>query len=121
MPRTQTANTGIYDFGAPTAEGVVLQFRVKQGCLLTARLENQSDVSITATLQVSPDASTWADTAATPNTTAVADVVIPPRQYREYQINLRQGQDNYLRLQASGGGRGVLQLRGDEHLEIQTV
>ena len=36
-------------------------------------------------------------------------------------VRLRQGQDNFLRLQASGGGRGELQIRGDEILQIKTV
>ena len=121
MPRTQTANIGNYDFGAPTAEGVVLKFAVRNGGRYTARFENQSDVPVTVTMQVSADDSTWADTAATANTTAVADAVIPVKQYREFQISLRDGQDKYLRVQAVGGGRTLLQLRGDEQLIVQKV
>lgn len=121
MPRTQTANVGNYDFGAPVAEGVPLKFAARNGGRLTARFENYGDSDLTVTLQVSADDSTYADTAATPNGSAVADEVIPPRQYREFQINLREGQDNYLRLQALGGVRGLLQLRGDEALIVDQI
>ena len=124
MPRTQVANIGTYGFGAGVTENAPLTFSVRRGGLLTIRDENQNEPQtgpIVVTLQVSADGTTWADTAATPNLTAVADVSIPARQYREWQVRLRQGQDNFLRLQASGGGRGELQIRGDEILQIKTV
>lgn len=121
MPKTQTANIGNYDFGAPVAEGVVLKWAARNGGRFTARIENQSDVTLTCTLQVSADDSTFADTAATPNGNAVADEAIPPRQYREFDFFLREGQDNYLRMQAVGGGRGLLQMRGDERLIVQSI
>ncbi len=56
-----------------------------------------------------------------PNGTAVADQSIPVRQYRDFDVNLRQGQDNFLRLQAVGGGRGELEIRGDEILQVKQV
>ena len=121
MPKSQIANIGHYTFGAGITENAPLTFRVRHGGRLTVRAENNSDRAMTVTLQVSADGSTWADTAATPNGTAVADVSIPVRQHREWQINLRQGQDNWFRLQAAGGAQGNLQIRGDEILEIHSV
>jgi hypothetical protein len=124
MPRTQVANIGTYGFGAGVTENAPLTFSVRRGGRLTVRAENQNEPNTTAlavTLQVSADGTTWADTTAAANTTAVADVSIPARQYREWQISLRQGQDNFFRLQAVGGGRGELQIRGDEILQIKTV
>lgn len=124
MPRQQVANIGTYGFGAGVTENAPLTFSVRRGGRITARVENQNDPltgAIAVTLQVSADGTTWADTAATPNGTAVADVSIPARQFREWQILLRQGQDNFFRLQASGGGRGELQIRNDEILQIKSV
>lgn len=121
MPRTQTANVAIYDFGAPVTEDAVLTFQARRGGRLTVRLENYGDTDLAATLQVSDDGSTWADTTAAANTTAVADVTIPPRQYREYQISLRDGEDAWMRLQASGGVRGQMQVRGDEILIVHAI
>jgi len=124
MPRTQVANIGTYGFGAGVTENAPLTFSVRRGGRLTVRAENQNEPStgaIAVTLQVSADNSSWADTTAAANTTAVADVSIPARQYREWQISLRDGQDKFFRLQAVGGGRGELQIRGDEILQIKTV
>ena len=121
MPRTQVANIGTYGFGAGVSETAPLTFSVRRGGRVTVRIENQGDATMTATLQRSADNSSWADTTAAANTTAVADVSIPPRQYREYQISLRDGTDNYFRLQASGGVRGELQVRGDEILQIVAI
>lgn len=124
MPRTQVANVGTYGFGAGVTENAPLTFSVRRGGRLSVRVENQNEPltgPISVTLQVSADGSSWTDTAATPNGTAVADVSIPARQYREWQINLRQGQDNFFRLQAAGGGRGEAQIRGDEILQLKTI
>lgn len=123
MPRTQTANVGNYDFGAPVAEGVALKFKTRdnQGGRLTARFENYGDSDLTVTVQVSADDSTYADTAVATNGNAVADEVVPPRQHREFEFFLRAGQDNYMRVQALGGVRGLLQLRGDEILIVDQI
>jgi transposase-like protein len=121
MPRTQTANTGVYDFGAPVTEGVPLRFKARQGGRLTVRMENYGDSTLTCTLQVSADGTSYADTTVAANGDAVADEAIPARQFREFQIFLRQGQDNYMRLQAVGGVRGQLQIRGDEALIVDLV
>lgn len=121
MPRTQVANIGTYGFGAGVTENAPLLFSVRRGGRLSIRVENQDDVALEVTFQVSADNSTWADTTAAANTTAVANVSIPVRQYREYQISLRQGQDLFFRLQAVGGARGELQIRGDQILQVKTV
>lgn len=121
MPRSQLANIGTYGFGAGITENAPLLFSVRRGGRLTVRAENQGDVAIAVTLQVSADNSSFADTTAAANGTAVADVSIPVRQHREWQISLRQGQDKFFRLQSVGGGRGELQIRGDEILEIKTA
>lgn len=121
MPRTQTANTGIYDFGAPVTEGVALKFKTRHGGRLTMRFENYGDSDLEVTVQVAPDDSTWADTTAAANNEAVANEVIPPRQYREFDVLMRDGEDNDMRVQAVGGVRGMLQCRGDESLIVEQV
>lgn len=121
MPRTQVANIGTYAFGAGVTANQPLLFSVRRGGRLTVRLENQGDVAMTATLQVSADNTTFAATTAAANTTAVSAVSVPARQYREYQISLREGQDKFFRLSVSGGVRGEMQVRGDEILDVKTV
>ena len=121
MPRTQVANIGTYGFGAGVTENAPLTFSVRQGGRLSLRFENQGDRALEVTAQVSADGTTWADTAATPNGTAIANQSIPVRTFKEFSINLRQGQDNFFRIQSVGGVRGELQVRGDEILQVKTV
>lgn len=121
MPRTQVANIGTYAFGAGVSATNFPVFAVRRGGRLTIRIENQGDAAMTVTLQVSADNSSWTTTTAAANTTAVSSASVPVRQYREYQISLREGQDKFMRLQASGGVRGEMQVRGDEILEIKSV
>lgn len=121
MPRTQTANTGVYDFGAPVTEDTVLQFKARHGGRLTMRFENYGDSDLEVTVEVAPDASTWADTTAAANNEAVANVTILPRTYQEFDVLLRDGQDSDMRVLAVGGVRGMLQLRGDEALIVDKV
>lgn len=126
MPQSQTASMGNYDFRAPVAEAEVLRFRTQpnKSGKLTLLFENpESDNSITVTLQVAPAGAdnvtpgSWADTSAANNLVAVADLVVQPRTQRDAAILIRPGVDAWVRLQASGGGRGILQIRGDDILE----
>lgn len=123
MPRTQVANIGTYAFGAGVTATNPLLFTVRRGGRLTVRLENQGDSALTATLQVSATNvnDDFTATTAAANTTAVSAVSVPARQYREYQISLREGTDKFLRLRVSGGVRGEMQVRGDEILDVKTV
>lgn len=112
MPKSQVASIANYDFGAPAAEGVVLKFRVKGGGKLGLRFENADGVNdVEVTVQVSPDDSTWSDTTAAGNIVAVANESIQKRTFKDFTILLRQGQDAYMRVQAVGGARAVMQVR----------
>lgn len=124
MPRTQVASIGTYDFGAPTAEGVVLQFRKKDGVggRLQLTFENPEDsvANLEVTVQVGEDGTTWADTSAANNLTAIANQTIVRKAHRTYEMLLRTI-DNYFRVQAVGATRGILQMRGDQKLEITQI
>lgn len=117
MPSMQTAVVANYDFGAPVAEAVVLEFRVKenQGGKLDLMFENQSENPMTVTVQVSADGTTYADT-------SVADLEVLAKTRSDAKtILLRQGLDKFVRLQAVGGTRGRLQVRPDSLLDIIRV
>lgn len=122
MPRSQVACVANYDFGAPATEGVVLKFRTRKafGGKLQIKFEAYED-DIEVTLQVSPDDSAWTDTSAADNLAAIANEAVPARESREFTINVRQGEDLFLRLQAVGPGRGQMQVRQDALLEISVI
>jgi len=126
MPQAQIATMGNFDFRAPVAEAEVLRFRTKpnRSGKLTLLFENPDSANnLTVTVQVAPAGAdnvtpgSWADTSAANNLAAVATVVVEKRCRREATILLRPGIDVWMRLQALGGGRGVLQIRGDDILE----
>ena len=123
MPKSQVAVIANYDFGAPAVEAEVLKFRVKGGGKLGLRFENADGVNdVEVTVQVSADGSSWTDTAATPNLEAVANETIQKRTFKDFTILLREGADAYMRVQAVGGARAVMQVRdstkGLEIIEI---
>lgn len=124
MPQNQIATQGHYDFGAPVTEGEVLRFRTRdnRGGKLQLLFENPDGESDgVVTVQVSPDGTTWADTTAAANLEAVADVTVERRCSRQAEILIRPNEDAFMRVQASGGTRMALQIRGDAILEIVDI
>mgnify|MGYP001559401561 FL=1 len=131
MPRSQVANIGVYNVGAPVTAGapgdVVLQFsqRDGRGALLTIVVENaEGSANATLTYEVSADNSTFAATTAAANGTAVNGVTLRRKEKLTHTIRLRpsrQGStgtqgDLWFRIRASGGTRIEFQVRGDENL-----
>jgi len=122
MPQTQTAQVALYDFGAPAgALAEVLKFRARKGGKLDLKLENPGVEAFNASVQVSADGTTWAATTAANNGTAVTNLAVPAKQSKEATINLRDGQDNFVRVLANGGVRGQIQIRPDSLLEIVSI
>lgn len=139
MPSTQTALRAVYDFGAPSAEGIVLGFRTRNqtGGKLELLVENpissrpatpgdatsglQQD--FTYSIQVAPALAdgtpdTFVDTAAANNLEAVVDVVATAGCSNSHTILLRPGVDAFVLVVASGGARGQLQVVGDEKWDL---
>ncbi len=122
MPQSQVAAVQNFDFGAPAVEAEVLKFRVKHGGELALRFEHaEGDTDGEVTVQVAPDGSTWADTTTTNNRVAIANEAIPIAQKRDFTILLRAVEDSWLRVQAVGGCRMVMQARSDMNLEIEKI
>jgi hypothetical protein len=124
MPASQTAHIDTFDFGAPSTEAIIKDWAVREneGGNVYIRFENaEGDADGTVTLQVSATATSgYADTTQAANLEAVADVVIPRKTFKDFTINLRAGQDKYLRLQASGGCRMTAQIRHGGILQDQS-
>jgi len=139
MPSTQTALRAVYEFGAPSAEGLVLGFRVRNNAGGKLELLVENPVSsrpatpgfentglqqpITYSIQVAPVLGTglpgtFADTTAADNLEAVVDVVVGPGQNNSHTILLRPDVDAFVLMVASGGARGQLQVVGDEKWDL---
>lgn len=119
MPRSQVATVANYDFGAPAAEAVVLRFQVRvgHGGNLPLTFENLDDVDGEVTLQVSEDDATFVDV----GNANLVNAAIPARQEVNEVLSLRQGKDNFVRVQALGGVRLRMQVRHDESLQIRQI
>lgn len=129
MPQLQVANIGTYDFGAAAAAGapgdVVLSFRKRPGLggKLVLTFENppdNPDGSLTVSVEVSEDGTSYAATTAANNLVAITSAVVLARQHRTFELGLRVD-DNFMRVRATGSLRGILQIRGDEKLDIITI
>lgn len=118
MPRLQTAQVANFDFGAPAVSAQVLRLKARQGGKLDGVFTNLGDTDLTVSIQVSDDNVTFAATTAANNLAAVTNLVIPARQSREVLISLRQGEDNFVRVMASGGVRGEFQVRDSARLDV---
>jgi hypothetical protein len=121
MPQTQAASVSTYDFGAPSALATVLTFRVMHGGLMQLRFESADGAATgVVTMQRSADNITYANTTAAENTTAVVAQNVARAQPKDFSVSMRDGVDNYMRVQASGGTRLQLQIRSapDDMLEI---
>lgn len=126
MPRTQAAHVPTYQFGAPDVAGapgdVVLMFEVRQGGRQELRFEaSDAEEDVTVSVEVSETLPTWAATTAAANVEAVTNEVIKPRTSRNFTVMLRPGKDNFMRVRATGGDRGELQIRGPAELEIRII
>ena len=126
MPRTQAAHVPTYQFGAVDVAGapgdVVLMFEVQQGGRQEFRFESaDADEDITVSIEVSETLPTWVATTAADNIEAVTDEVIKPRTSRNFTVLLRAGKDNFVRVRATGGDRGEVQIRGPAELEIRVT
>lgn len=128
MPKTQSAQVAVYDFGAvPTAGApgdVVLKFSCRFGGKLDLRFENaDGEQDITVAAEVSPDNSSYSATTAAVNNAAVTAEVIKRKTSRAFEINMRAGVDKFLRIRASGSARGQLQIReiGSTGLDIVQI
>ena len=137
MPLTQAALRAVYDFDAPSSEGLAgqLGFRVRtnQGGKLELVFENPVSSRpatpgfentglqqpITYSIQVAPadangDPGTFVDTTAAANLEVVVDVVVGAGQRNAHTILLRPGIDAFVLVTASGGARGQMQVVGDD-------
>ena len=137
MPLTQAALRAVYDFDAPSQEGLAgqLGFRVRNqmGGKLELVFENPISsrpatpgfeltglqLPITYSIQVAAadaagDPDTFADTSAANNLEAVVDVVVGPGQRNAHTVLLRPGIDAFVLVIASGGARGQMQVVGDD-------
>lgn len=114
MSSLQSAQVSVADFGAPNVSAPVLVFQARSGGNVSLTFENPvANTDLTVAVQVSVDNVTYAATTAPNNLEAVTAVVVAPRVRKDFTINLRAGIDNYFRVVASGGVRGVMQYRGD--------
>jgi len=114
MPKTQVASVATYEFGAPVVAAEVLRFRALKGGKLALRFENpEGEADVSVSLQVSPDGAAKAALTANDNLVVVTAASIPQKQCRDYTILLREGVDNYLHVNASGGARCTMQVRSD--------
>lgn len=139
MPSTQTALRAVYDFGAPSAEGIVLGFRTRNqtGGKLELLVENPVSSRpgtpgfpgdavqqpFTYSIQVAPAQAdgtpgTFIATTAALNLEAITDVVVGAGQNNAHTLLLKPGVDVFVLMVASGGARGHLQVVGDEKWDL---
>jgi len=137
MPKSQVAAVSNYDVnfpvGAAAADQVpvlALRSRFGRGGKITFRIEPtsgfggenedaESDVEVS--IEVSADGVTFTPTTAANNGVAVTDEAIPALTHGEFEINLRQGLDNVVRVQGRGTDRGSrvhIQVRGNSDLDL---
>ena len=122
MPISNVGSVDHYPFGAPASAATVLKFRVKQGGSIAVRLSaEESETDLTMSVQVSADNSTYNATTAALNGTAVTDTSVPARTFKDVAVKLRAGVDLYMRVLASGSGKGACQIRHDGILEPMPV
>jgi hypothetical protein len=95
-----------------------LMFLASRGGLVQMRFEGIGSAAIAVTVQVSADGKTWANTSAAANVQAIVSESIAPSQHKNFEINLRAGLDNYVRVIAVGGDRGQVQVRSEVELEV---
>jgi hypothetical protein len=115
MPRLQTAQVAAYDFGAPIVAAEVLKFRVRenQGGRLLLVAENHGTEDLLVTVKSSKDDVTYANELGT--------VTVKGLTSSDFAVVINPGTDKFISVVAAGGVRGVLQVRGDNILEIVKI
>lgn len=74
--------------------------------------------SMTVSVTVSPDDITYSATTSSNNGAAVTGVAIPAAQSKEFVVIMRAGIDKFMRVAATGGTRGQLQIRATQSVGI---
>ena len=128
MPQLQSAQVANYDFGAPNVAGapgdVVLRFTLQRGGKLDFSFANPvGDADFLASVEVSADGVTYAATTVANNTLAITNASIRRKHAAlGFSISLRANLDRFLRIRASGGARGEVQIRDQGcGLDIQSI
>jgi hypothetical protein len=129
MPQKQVAAVTVYDVNAPVVKDTVLVLRMREsrGGKVTFSFkpttgfggldespENDAEVNV----EVSEDGTSYVATTAPNNGTAVTDEAVPALTEQTFEVSLRAGTDNYVRVRASGGTRLQIQTRPNENLEL---
>lgn len=120
MPLSQTASVPNHDIGLPAvAANGIARFKASKGGKLSIEFENADGVADgTVSVEVSADDSTYAATSVANNGAVVTNAVIQRGTRKGFTITLRQGLDNFLRINGSGGTRLQVQFRGDVGLQL---
>lgn len=115
MPINQVATVANYDFGAPVVEAQVLKFRVRenQGGVISASVENYGDTDLVVTVKSSPDDVTY--------TNELGAVTVKGRTAKDFTFLVNASTDVFVKIMASGGVRGCVQMRGDSILEAISI
>jgi hypothetical protein len=109
---TATSFTGGVD---GVAKCDVIKLRAMEGGKLDLLFENaDGENAITVSAQVSTNGTHFRATTADDNLAAVQGVSVPVKQTRSYTIGLRPEIDAVLRIVATGGARGTVQIRGEQ-------
>lgn len=120
MPSNQTAQVPHFDFGAPVLPAPVLTFAVRRGGKVVLTFLNDAGMSpVTASVKVSPDGASYIATTDDDNTNAVTNIVVKPRCSSTIEMNLRPGVDMFMQVEASGGVRAAMQVRGGESAGLE--
>ncbi len=124
MPRSQVAVIDNFDLGLPAAAAQVIEFKLRpdHGGVIQLRFENsEGENDATLSVQVSADGSSWNATSAANNLEVITNVSIPRKTFNDYELLLRPGIDNYVRVTGSGRTRVQLQLRHGGLLDIEDL
>jgi len=134
MPGLQVAAVDEYDFGAPSTLTEVLRFKnnphsgglVKTTFLCPSLSGGTAAFAVTNgpltfSLQVSADGSSWNALTVNSNLVVVTNVTLVALGMLDYTFLMRNGIDNYLRLLASGNGRGQMQIRRMQSVGQQLI
>lgn len=129
MPQKQVAAVSVYDVNAPAVAATVLVLRqrfARGGKVLfnfrpTTSFGGHDETAendATVSLEVSDDGTTFVATTAAANLAVVTDEVVGALTERTFEIALRQGVDNFVRVVALGGTRLQIQVSPNHDLEL---
>lgn len=129
MPQKQVAAVSVYDVNAPSVAATVLVLRSRFGRGGKVRFnfrpttgfggfDEAAENDATVSLEVSQDGVSFSATTASDNLAVVTDEVVGALTDKTFEIALRQGVDDFVRVVASGGTRLQIQVQPNEDLEI---